>query len=272
MKQQRWAAGVEYDGAAFHGWQTQQPGVRTIQQEMVRALSYVADHPVQVTCAGRTDAGVHAVGQVVHFDAMRDRPERAWLLGGNSRLPDDVSLRWVRPVSGDFDARRSAQERVYRYVIWNRGPRSALGRSRACWIYHALDAERMHTAAQALVGEHDFSAYRAVACQSKTPWRRVVSLQVFREGDLVCVEIRANAFLHHMVRNIAGVLIAVGKKEAEIDWPRQVLLGRDRTRGGVTAPAEGLYFLGVRYPEFPDVDELSRPQPEPLVPGGSSRD
>lgn len=271
MSQQRWAAGVEYDGRGFHGWQTQQAGVRTVQEEMVRALSYVADHPVAVTCAGRTDAGVHAVGQVVHFDAFRERPERAWLLGVNSRLPDDINLRWVRPVSEAFDARRGASERIYRYVIWNRGPRSALGRARACWVYHRLDAERMHHAARALVGEHDFSAYRAVACQSKTPWRRVSDLQVFRDDDLVGIEVRANAFLHHMVRNIAGVLIAVGKGEAEPEWPAEVLATRDRTRGGVTAPAAGLYFLGVRYPDFPEVDALSRPTPEPLVPGGSPR-
>ncbi len=264
---QRWVAGVEYEGTGFSGWQTQQAGVRTVQDEIVRALSYVADHPVAVTCAGRTDAGVHAVGQVVHFDVRVQREAHAWLLGANSRLPDDVNLRWVRPVVGEFDARGSANERIYRYVIWNRGPRSALGRHRSCWVYHRLDAVRMHEAAQALVGEHDFSAYRAVACQSRTPQRRVEEISVTRRDDLVWLEVRANAFLHHMVRNIAGVLIEVGKGEADVDWPRQVLETRDRTRGGVTAPAEGLYFMGVRYPDFPRIDALARPAVEPLVPG-----
>lgn len=262
-----WAAGVEYDGSGFHGWQIQQDGVRSVEQTLSQALAFVADRPVDVVCAGRTDAGVHAVGQVVHFRPPVRRPPRAWLLGTNSRLPDDVNVRWVMPVRDDFHARYSAGSRSYRYVIWNRPARTALGRNRACWVYHRLDEAAMHRAAQALVGEHDFSAFRAVACQSPTPWRNVEAVAVRRQGDLVVMDIRANAFLHHMVRNIAGVLIAVGKGEAGEEWPRELLDIRDRTRGGVTAPAQGLYFHGVRYPEDPEVDARSRPGDEPLMPG-----
>ncbi|MEA5444541.1 tRNA pseudouridine(38-40) synthase TruA [Gammaproteobacteria bacterium AB-CW1] len=266
-KGQMWVAGLEYDGSGFRGWQAQQPGVRTVQEVLTAALSRVADHPLEAVCAGRTDAGVHALGQVVHFQSPAPRPPRAWLLGCNSALPDDVNLRWVEPVDDDFHARYSAHSRSYRYVFWNRPARTALGRQRACWVYHPLDAAAMHRAAQALIGEHDFSAYRAVACQSPTPMRFVEAISVQREGDLVVMDIRANAFLHHMVRNIAGVLMAVGKGDAEESWPADVLVGRDRTRGGVTAPAEGLYFHGVRYPDFPAIDRLSKPSHEPMLPG-----
>lgn len=267
QQQQLWCAGIEYDGSAFRGWQTQQPGVRTVQDELEQALAFVADHPVAVTCAGRTDAEVHAVGQVVHFASTAQRTPRAWVLGGNSRLPDDVNLRWVVPVPEDFHARYSARSRSYRYVIWNRQARTALGRNRACWVYHRLNADAMNRAAQHLLGEHDFSAFRAVACQSRTPFRHVDHIRVQRQGDLLWMDIRANAFLHHMVRNIAGVLIAVGKGEASEDWPAELLECRDRTRGGVTAPAAGLYFMGVAYPDYPEVDALSRPGDEPLLPG-----
>lgn len=266
---QRWCAGVEYDGSAYRGWQTQQAGVPTVEEELTRALAFVANHPVDVTCAGRTDAEVHALSQVVHFSSSARRDPRAWILGGNSRLPDDVNLRWVVPVPDDFHARYSARSRTYRYVIWNRQARTALGRNRACWVYHRLNADVMDRAARHLLGEHDFSAFRAVACQSKTPFRNVEYIRVQRSGDLVWMDVRANAFLHHMVRNIAGVLIAVGKGEAPEDWPAQVLALRDRTQGGVTAPAAGLYFIGVRYPDFPEVDALSRPGDEPLLPGTS---
>uniref|UniRef100_UPI0035B55935 tRNA pseudouridine(38-40) synthase TruA n=1 Tax=Natronospira bacteriovora TaxID=3069753 RepID=UPI0035B55935 len=262
-----WCAGVEYDGSAYRGWQTQQPGVPTIQERLSEAIAFVANHPVDVVCAGRTDAEVHALGQVVHFHGTADRDPRAWLLGSNSRLPDDINLRWVLPAPSDFHARYAARSRSYRYVIWNRQARTALGRHRAAWIYHRLDAAAMHRAAQHLLGEHDFSAFRAVACQSRTPFRNVEFIQVQRQGDLLWMDIRANAFLHHMVRNIAGVLIAIGKGEADEDWPLRLLELRDRTQGGVTAPAGGLYFHGVRYPDYPDIDALSRPGDEPMLPG-----
>ncbi|MCP1727103.1 tRNA pseudouridine38-40 synthase [Natronospira proteinivora] len=265
--QQRWCAAIEYDGSGFRGWQAQQPGVRTVQALVVDALSYVADHPVEVVCAGRTDAGVHALNQLVHFDSHSRRPERAWVLGSNSRLPDDINVRWVAPVAADFHARYSARSRSYRYVIWNRPTRTALGRHRAAWVYHRLDADAMHRAAQGLVGEHDFTSFRAVACQSPTPWRSLEWIQIRRDDDLVVMDVRANAFLHHMVRNIAGVLMTVGKGEASEDWPARLLGLRDRRQGGITAPAQGLYFVGVRYPDYPEVDDKTRPAQEPMLPG-----
>jgi tRNA pseudouridine38-40 synthase len=212
------------------------------------ALSRVADRPVQVQCAGRTDAGVHARGQVAHFDTDAVRSPRSWVLGTNTHLPDDVSLLWAQPVSGDFHARFSAVRRSYRYLILNRGSRPALLHGRATWIHRPLDADAMHRAGQALVGTHDFSSYRALACQAKSPVRTLHALEVVRRGDRVELRVTANAFLHHMVRNIAGVLIAVGKGDADLAWPAQVLGRRDRTLGGVTAPPDGLYFEAVEYP------------------------
>lgn len=243
----RIACGIEYDGAAFCGWQ-RQPGSRTVQGVVEQALSFVADHAVEVACAGRTDAGVHATAQVVHFDTTAERSQRAWVLGGNSRLPDDVRLLWARPVEEDFHARFSAQARRYRYVILNRPVASALARSRVAWDHRPLDAARMLAGARHLLGEHDFSSFRALACQAKHAVRTVNALEVTRSGPYLYLDVEANAFLHHMVRNIAGVLMAVGRGEQAPDWVRAVLEQRDRTRGGVTAPAAGLYLVGVRYP------------------------
>ena len=242
------ALGVEYNGAAFHGWQAQQPGVRTVQGELQAALSKVANHPVKVTCAGRTDTGVHALGQVVHFESEAQRGERNWLLGCNVNLPDDVAVTWVKPVADDFDARFSARSRRYRYFILNRPARSAVLAGRVTWSHYPLDAQRMHSAAQDLLGEHDFSSYRAVACQAHSPVRTLHRLAVKRIDDFVVLELHANAFLHHMVRNIAGVLMAIGQGEQPISWAKTVLEHRDRTKGGVTAPPQGLYFEQVEYP------------------------
>jgi len=244
----RFALGVEYDGAAFHGWQIQED-VRTVQECLERALSRVAAHPVTVQCAGRTDAGVHATGQVVHFDTRASREPRAWVLGGNVNLPGDVSIAWAVPVAETFHARYSATGRTYRYVILNRTARAALLGDRAVWVHRPLDAERMHAAAQVLVGEHDFSSYRALGCQAKSPVRRVTRLEVRRRGELVVIEVSANAFLHHMVRNIAGVLMAIGRGDRPPGWAGEVLERRDRSRGGVTAPGEGLYLVRVEYPQ-----------------------
>jgi tRNA pseudouridine38-40 synthase len=255
----RIALGVEYDGSAFHGWQMQRPSVRSVQQVVEHALSVVADVPVRVQCAGRTDTGVHASGQVVHFDTEVSRPMRSWLLGANRNLPQDVNITWAQPVSPDFHARFSATGRRYRYVIVNRKTRSALLGLRVVWVHQPLDAERMHRAAQHLRGTHDFSAYRAMACQAKSPVREMRALSVRREGDLLLLDVYANAFLHHMVRNIAGVLIAVGKGERQACWSREVLARRDRTLGGVTAPPQGLYLSEVEYPE-----EYAIPQPPPM--------
>lgn len=256
----RIALGIEYDGARFHGWQTQQPGVRSVQEELERALSKVAAREVRVQCAGRTDSGVHAAGQVVHFDTEAQRDERAWVLGGNVNLPFDINITWARPVPGSFNARYSAFGREYRYLISNRPTRSALLSRRAVWVHHPLDVERMHEAAQHLVGTHDFSSYRALGCQAKSPIREMRCIRVHRQGELVILDLAANAFLHHMVRNIAGVLIAIGKGERPTGWSREVLELRDRTLGGVTAPPQGLYLTRVQYPP-----EFAIPEPASLT-------
>lgn len=243
----RFAAGIEYDGSGFSGWQ-RQAHADSVQARVEQALARVADHPVEVVCAGRTDAGVHALNQVVHFDAGVQRRERSWVLGANSHLPDSINLNWVREVPEDFHARFAATARSYRYVILNRWVRPGVEAGKVTWVHWPLDADAMHRAAQALVGEHDFSSYRAVACQAKSPFRHVERIAVGREGERVTLEVTANAFLHHMVRNIAGVLIAIGKGEQPESWAKDVLEHRDRTLGGVTAAADGLYFLGPRYP------------------------
>ena len=201
----RIAIGIEYDGTAYNGWQRQTSGVG-IQERVEEALSRVADHPVEAVCAGRTDAGVHATGQVAHFDTSSDRSLRGWLLGANSNLPDDISLLWAQQVGDDFHARFSASARSYEYRILNRLQRSALYRHRAWWVHEPLDAERMREAGRPLVGEHDFSAFRAAGCQSRTAIREITSLGVVREGDWVTIAVTANAFLQHMVRNIVGFI------------------------------------------------------------------
>ncbi|APZ43347.1 tRNA pseudouridine(38-40) synthase TruA [Acidihalobacter ferrooxydans] len=255
----RIAVGIEYDGSAFRGWQLQD-GVRTVQGCVERALSKVANEAVRVICAGRTDAGVHGLGQVIHFEVGARRAMRSWVLGGNSNLPQDICLLWAVEVEAGFHARFAARSRRYRYVILNRWVRPGLQRGRVTWVHAPLDVDAMQAGARHLIGEHDFSSYRALACQAKSPVRRVYSLDITRNGDYVYIDVHANAFLHHMVRNIAGVLIAVGKGERSTDWPREVLALRDRTRGGVTAPPDGLYFVHVEYDErFALPQQLSLP-------------
>jgi len=243
----RFAVGVEYDGRAYSGWQYQ-PNLQTVQDALQRALSRVADVPVACVCAGRTDAGVHALGQVVHFDSDAVRSERGWRLGANSYLPTDVSVAWLREVPEHFHARYSATARSYRYVILNRDSRSALAAGRATWERRPLDAARMHAAAQALLGEHDFSAFRAIECQAKSPMRRIEELSVTRDAEWLWLDITANAFLHHMVRNIAGLLMSVGHGESAPERVAAVLAGRDRKANAATAPPDGLYLAAVRYP------------------------
>jgi len=243
----RFAAGIEYDGRAYSGWQFQ-PGLQTVQDVVQRALSRVADAPVECVCAGRTDAGVHASAQVVHFDTTAERSERGWRLGTNSYLPTDVSVAWVREVPGHFHARYSAVARSYRYLIFNRDSRSALAAGRATWERRPLDAARMHAAAQVLVGEHDFSAFRAIECQAKSPLRRIERLDVTRDAEWVWLSITANAFLHHMVRNVAGLLMSVGHGESPPERVATVLASRDRKCNAATAPPDGLFLVAVRYP------------------------
>jgi tRNA pseudouridine38-40 synthase len=243
----RVALGVEYDGSAFSGWQ-QQPHARSVQDELQRGLAAVAAHPVALIAAGRTDAGVHALAQVVHFETTVERPLQAWVLGTNSACADDVSVLWAQVVPDTFHARYSALSRRYVYRILNQAQRPSLDRQRACWVRRPLHADHMHEAARALVGTHDFSAFRAAECQSRSAERRLLEIEVARTGDYVDISVRANAFLHHMVRNIVGTLLMVGKGDRDIAWVAAVLAGRDRRNAGPTAPPQGLYFAGVEYP------------------------
>jgi tRNA pseudouridine38-40 synthase len=252
----RYALGIEYDGTGFLGWQRLSHG-RSVQGEVEAALSFVAAHPVEVTCAGRTDAGVHARCQVVHFDSAAERSERAWTMGANSRLPRDAAVLWTRPVPGEFHARFGARARRYRYTILNRPVRAALDARFVTWERVPLDAARMHEAAQALLGENDFTAFRTVQCQAHSPMRNVHEIVVARDGETVTVEIQANAFLHHMVRNIVGSLLPVGRGERDPRWLAELLAGRDRSVAGPTAPPSGLCFLAPRYPrEWPLPEEV----------------
>jgi tRNA pseudouridine38-40 synthase len=245
----RYAIGIDFNGRGYRGWQTQQPGVKSVQETLERAVGRVADHPVAVVAAGRTDAGVHGAGMIAHFDSDAVRNERSWLLGVNTQLPEDIALRWITPVSDEFHARFRAVARRYRYVIYNHPLRSSLLAGMVTWHYHALDLSRMQEAARHLVGKHDFSSFRAIGCQARHPHRDVHFLTLVQKGPLIVLDIQADGFLHHMVRNIAGVLMAIGQGKAEPEWAREVLAARDRTLGGVTAPPDGLYFVDALYPE-----------------------
>jgi tRNA pseudouridine38-40 synthase len=259
---QRWAAGVEYRGTAYSGWQIQDDAP-SVQQAVEKGLSSVANHPLHVVCAGRTDAGVHALGQVIHFDSEARRSAHAWLLGVNSQLPRDIALSWVQPADLKFSARYSALSRRYRYVLRSGRARSGLLHDGAGRVIGKLDEGAMHRAAQALVGTHDFSAYRDSDCQSPSPVRTLQALSVRRHQEFVVIDVKANAFLHHMVRNITGVLIAIGEGEQPESWAQAVLDSRQRAKGGVTAEARGLYFIG---PEYPPEFGIPAP-PEPWFPG-----
>lgn len=243
----RYALGIEYDGSEFLGWQRHHMGA-TVQAAVEKALSLTADRPVEVVCSGRTDTGVHAQCQVVHFDTDAERDNRAWVLGTNTRLPDSIRLLWCQPMPDDFHARYSARARRYRYSLINRPVRPALQRVYLSWERRPLDADAMHAAAQALLGENDFSAFRAAQCEAKHAMRNMQHISVTRQADQVHVELQANAFLHHMVRNIVGSLIPVGLGERPVSWLGELLRGGDRTVAGPTAPAEGLLFIGPKYP------------------------
>ncbi|NND45879.1 MAG: tRNA pseudouridine(38-40) synthase TruA [Xanthomonadales bacterium] len=257
----RYAIGIEYDGSGFCGWQAQRDDP-SVQESVEQAVSRVADTAVRLVCAGRTDTGVHALAQVAHFDSPAQRENRQWVLGVNRHLPASVCLLWARPVADDFHARFSAVERSYRYVILNRAVRPALRAGQVAWCHQALDTEAMDRAAQPLRGEHDFSAFRSAGCQATHAVREITRIGVSRDGENVFLDVSANGFLYHMVRNIAGSLLDVGRGERSVDWIAELLAGRDRTRAGATADAAGLYFAGVRYPE-----RFGLPGP-PCVPGG----
>lgn len=262
----RWVAGVEYNGARFKGWQKQkhQPGV-SIQEALEGAISKVANEPIDIVCAGRTDAGVHASAQVIHFDSTAVRDERSWKLGINTNLPHGVCLNWIERApadevevqqsrhSGQFHARYSAVARRYRYFILNKPVKPGLLHDQVTWWRRPLDERLMHEAAQALVGEHDFTSFRAKDCQALHPVRTMKEVSVQRLKDWVIIEVCANAFLYHMVRNIAGVLLPIGEGKKPVSWCAEVLAAKDRSAAGVTAPAEGLYFVNVYYPDFPQV-------------------
>lgn len=245
----RVAACIEYRGSGYRGWQLQQPGVATVQGAVEKALSRVANHPVQTSCAGRTDAGVHASCQIIHFDTTAIRSSENWFLGTNANLPSDISLSWAKTMPMDFHARFSAMARRYRYVIYNDRVRPAHLAHEVTWNYRPLDLERMQAAAEVLVGEHDFTSFRAIACQAKSPVKKVHHLRLVRFGRFIVLDIRANAFLHHMVRNIAGTLMQIGCGERPVEWTHDILHARDRRAGGLTAPAFGLYLVDVTYPE-----------------------
>lgn len=252
----RVALGLEYRGARFRGFQRQAGNVLSIQGCLEEALSKVAGGaPVTIHCAGRTDALVHASGQVVHFDTMVERPLHAWIMGGNMNLPKDISVTWAKVMPAHFHARFSAMARRYRYVIYNDPIRPAHMAEEVTWNHRPLDVRRMQEAARVLVGTHDFSAFRATQCQAKSPIKTVHHLQVIEHGRFIVLDVRANAFLHHMVRNIAGVLMAIGAGERPVDWAREVLERGERRSGGVTAHPYGLYLVGVEYP-----DEFELPQ------------
>ena len=243
----RYAMALEYDGSPFMGWQKHDTG-DTIQAAVEKAVSFVADAPVEVVCSGRTDARVSARCQLVHFDSDAPRDARAWVLGTNTRLPDSIRALWLHPVPDDFHARSSARARRSRYSLLIRPVKPAINRQFLSWSREELDAARMHEAAQKILGEQDFSAFRTVQCQAKHPNRNLHRLDVSREGDTIYFDLQANAFLHHMVRNLVGSLLLIGKGEQPVDWMKTLLDGRDRTVAGPTAPAEGLMFLGALYP------------------------
>jgi tRNA pseudouridine38-40 synthase len=242
----RYALGIEYDGAGFNGWQ-RQSHAPSVQQSVEKALGVVANHPVTVICAGRTDTGVHARGQVAHFDSPSERTQRQWILGINSNLPDAVRVVWIRLVDDSFHARFGAFSRSYRYSILNRWVRPAIGVSYYGWCREVLDVSRMDSVAQILAGRHDFSAFRSAGCSAQHAVREVTAINVNRQGEFVTIDITANAFLYHMVRNIVGSLIAVGLGEKSEEWFAEVFQGQDRKLAGVTAESQGLCFMTVRY-------------------------
>ncbi len=252
----KYVAGIQYEGLAYYGWQTQKHSL-SVQQVAENAFSKVANEPISIFCSGRTDTGVHAKEQVVHFESEAQRSDYAWRMGCNTHLPNDVRVLWCHPIEDSFHARFSALSRQYRYVIYNHKAESALLKNRVTWIPYSLDEEKMHLAAQVLIGEHDFSSFRASGCQSNTPFRNVHYVTVTRQRDFVLIDIKANAFLHHMVRNIVGSLIEIGRERKPVIWMENLLDEKNRVKAGVTAPALGLYFMQANYPEHYNLKQQS---------------
>ena len=241
------ALGVEYLGTDFHGWQIQKSGLRTVQGVVEPALSKIANHPVRVFCSGRTDAGVHAQEQVIHFETQTTRTEGAWLFGGNANLPNDVNFKWAKEVNDDFHARFNAHARSYEYKIHHHPVRSSLKTGYYLWEPRSLSIDNMRKAAAFLLGEHDFSCFRGSMCQAKSPIKTIEYLQIDEIGDDLIIKVKANAFLHHMVRNLVGTLLKVGRGEESTEWMLSVLDSKDRKEAGPTAEPQGLYFIKAHY-------------------------
>jgi tRNA pseudouridine38-40 synthase len=244
----RYALGIEYNGSRYCGWQRQQE-VNSVQAEVEKALSKIVNEKITVSCAGRTDAGVHATGQVVHFDTHNERPDRALTMGMNTKLPDDIAVRWSKLVPNDFHARFSATARRYRYIVLNQKLRSGILKSGLSHIYQPLDIEAMIRASRCLLGEHDFTSFRAIFCQANTAVRTIKQLNISRLGEYVVIDIQANAFLHHMVRNIVGTLFAIGQGEKPESWVNELLALKNRAAAAATAKPNGLYLVDVTYPD-----------------------
>jgi len=242
----RIALGVEYDGSPYYGWQSQTGG-QTVQDTLQNALARIAEEQISVIAAGRTDTGVHALEQVVHFDTQSERPQTAWVRGVNSLLPASVAVLWAHPVPDEFHARFSARGRSYRYLLVNRESRSALHEGKVGWFHAPLDITLMQTAAQHLIGEHDFSAFRAAECQAKSPVKHVQQLDIRRQGAMLIFDVSADAFLHHMVRNMVGCLVYVGKGKYPPGWLADVLDGRERSLAAPTFAPDGLYLRRIKY-------------------------
>ncbi len=259
---------LEYDGSNFCGWQRQRSG-NSIQNALEVALSNIAGSDIRVVAAGRTDAGVHATYQVAHFDTYAERPMSAWVRGVNTFLPDSIAVLWASEISDEFHARYSATERCYLYLLLNYPTRPALYNGKIGWFYQALDLERMQTAAQMLLGEHDFSAFRAAECQAKSPVRNLTKLEVTRLGDIIAFEFRANSFLHHMVRNIVGCLVYVGKGKYGPEWIAALLRSGKRSEAAPTFSAAGLYLAGITYDAKWTVPPFIDPPLAAVLPGMS---
>jgi len=243
----KFALGIKYNGGNYHGWQSQK-NTDTVQDELEKALSMIANHKVNVTCAGRTDAGVHSIQQVVHFKTNVNRLENSWFFGVNSYLPKDIAVIWIKLVPESFHARYSALSRSYRYIIYNHAIRPVMLDNQVCHFYKILDDKKMHRAAQYLKGEHDFTSFRAQSCQSCTPWRNVMYIDVMRVNQFVVINIQANSFLHRMVRNIVGSLLEIGMQKKTEIWIKDVLELKNRKFAGITATSKGLYLISVKYP------------------------